>query len=463
MRKKKNTIHREHLKTLLAGVLSVCLVLGLAALPDPAYAVSTVSPYTGGTYTHNARFDNCVIANGVDVSYWQNADSDWVAAKAAGIDYAILRVTYSGGLTRSLSLGIDSKFAGFYANCKNAGIMTGVYVFSQAKDAEEAVREADFAVQRLKALGIGPGDLQLPVYMDYEFYGGILGRLHGLTRANATEAAVAFCSRIASYGYQPGIYASLTFFNGYIDTGRLGSNVDIWCAQYNTSCGLATNYSKWQYSSGGKVEGLKNLAGLSGRIDMDFWYLDRRSDISPAASINLSGDISYSGGPVRPTVTVTSGGRTLRQGVDYVCGYINNINQGAAAYVYVKGIGSYSGYKIVPFQVGGVLVQNSPSGGSSFVTGTSIASLTGGSRSFTVRVKKKSAKKVNGYELRYSRKKSMANAVTKTIGKKNARTSKTVKNLKKNKKYYVQVRAFQYINGMTYYSDWSKSKKVKTR
>ena len=33
---------------------------------------------------------------------------------------------------------------------------------------KEAIKEADFAVKRLKSLGIGPKDLALPVYMDYD-------------------------------------------------------------------------------------------------------------------------------------------------------------------------------------------------------------------------------------------------------------------------------------------------------
>ena len=41
--------------------------------------------------------------------------------------------------------------------------------------------------------------------------------------------------------------------------------------------------------------------------------------------------------------------------------------------------------------------------------------------------------------------------------------SKTVKNLKAKKKYYVQIRAYKTISGKTYYSAWSAVKAVKTR
>lgn len=40
---------------------------------------------------------------------------------------------------------------------------------------------------------------------------------------------------------------------------------------------------------------------------------------------------------------------------------------------------------------------------------------------------------------------------------------KTVKNLKKNKKYYVCVRAYKFVNGKKVYGKWSKVKSVKTK
>ena len=56
----------------------------------------------------------------------------------------------------------------------------------------------------------------------------------------------------------------------------------------------------------------------------------------------------------------------------------------------------------------------------------------------------------------------MSKAKTVTV-KKNTATSKSVKKLKANKKYYVQVRTYAKAGNGTYYSDWSKAKSVKTR
>ena len=336
----------------LAMTLCLSLIVGMA-VTEPAYAFTGNSPFIGGAYNHNARFTGNVVANGVDVSWWQSDKSNWSQAKAAGVDYTIIRVTYTGTSPKNFKMAVDSRFANHYSKAKAAGVMTGVYVFSQAKNADEGRKEAQFAVARLKALGIGPKDLDLPVYFDYEFNSRLTAK--NLTKANGTAAANAFCSVIRSNGYQPGIYANLTFFRNYLDVSKIGNDVDMWCAQYYSSCGLGSRYSKWQYTSSGKINGILNSVGLwKSSVDCNFWYLDPRSQLSSGAVVSGgTGTFDYTGGPIKPGVKVTRGGSTLREGVDYKVGYLNNVKPGTA-YVYVKGIGSYSGYKLVPFTIKGV-------------------------------------------------------------------------------------------------------------
>ncbi len=61
-----------------------------------------------------------------------------------------------------------------------------------------------------------------------------------------------------------------------------------------------------------------------------------------------------------------------------------------------------------------------------------------------------------GYQIKYSLKKNMKSAKTKTI----AKTSVNLTKLKKGKTYYIQARAFSEYNGTKYYSKWSAKKKV---
>lgn len=74
----------------------------------------------------------------------------------------------------------------------------------------------------------------------------------------------------------------------------------------------------------------------------------------------------------------------------------------------------------------------------------------------------KKLSKVSGYQIRYSQKSSMKSSKSvKAAGAK--KKSVTLKNLKKKKKYYIQVRAYQRVNGKMYYGNWSGKKSVKAK
>lgn len=68
----------------------------------------------------------------------------------------------------------------------------------------------------------------------------------------------------------------------------------------------------------------------------------------------------------------------------------------------------------------------------------------------------------SGYQIRYSRKKSMKSAVMKTV-KGQSKSSKTLKKLSRRKKYYIQVRAYKKSEGKTVYGKWSAKNFFKTK
>ena len=73
-----------------------------------------------------------------------------------------------------------------------------------------------------------------------------------------------------------------------------------------------------------------------------------------------------------------------------------------------------------------------------------------------IKIKFSKIKKAQGYEICYSTKKSFKKSVTKRVKK----TTVTLKNLKKRKTYYVKVRGYKVIEGKTYYSKYSKVKRI---
>ncbi len=94
------------------------------------------------------------------------------------------------------------------------------------------------------------------------------------------------------------------------------------------------------------------------------------------------------------------------------------------------------------------------------VAGTKIKSIKAKKKSLKITWKK--VKGVSGYKLQYSLKKNLSKGKI-IIIKKASTTSKTIKGLKKKKKYYVRIRAFRKVSGKTYYSVWSGKKSKKTK
>lgn len=363
----KNSINRcnQTIKRIAASALSVCLIAtGIVTAPAPAYAASdftTITPFDNtqygkgsddNKYTHNGAYAGDLIVNGVDVSWWQDNDSNWVKAKKEGVDFAILRVSYTS-LSSPFRTVADTHFYTHYKKLREAGTdLIGVYAYSQAKSENEAASEASFAVKRLKSLGIGPEDLELPVYMDYEFGGGRLSPSMSMT--TATKCAKAFCEVIRNAGYKPGIYASTNFYKNYINLNSLGSDVDIWCAQYYYKNTLSPVYTKWQYSSTATIDKiLSTSTGKTGGTDVDFWYVDMARNPSSGFRIYGNTHMTYTGKPVKPSLEVYYGNRLLTEGKDYTISGITNIAlTNGEAYAYVMGIGKYSGYAVVPFSIG---------------------------------------------------------------------------------------------------------------
>ena len=89
---------------------------------------------------------------------------------------------------------------------------------------------------------------------------------------------------------------------------------------------------------------------------------------------------------------------------------------------------------------------------------------TAGNKTITVKWAKIS-KQAKGYEIQYSTSSKFTKKTTKTVKVGSYKTTtKTIKKLKSNKKYYVRVRAYKNVKGKTYCSKkWSSKKVVKVK
>ncbi len=329
-----------------AALMSLVLAVTMTVSPIQADASTKASPFTGTIYNHNENFDNCIIVNGVDVSTYQNT-IDWAKAKADGVDFAIIRIGYRGYGAEG-NMAEDNYFVRNIEAAKAAGVMVGVYFFSQALNTLEARAEAKYTLKLL-----GDYELDLPIFMDYEFSPVSSGRFTSgtISKITATANVRAFCEYIEENGHEAGLYANLNFLNKTVNGESLGEDYPIWVAQYYSTCNYKNDYTYWQYSSSGTVD------GISGRSDVNFWYLnrdtERTSENSLAdASVTLS-TTRYpyvAGTAYTPSVTVYHNGVQLIEGVDYKVRYVKNAQAGTA-YAMVIGMGVYTDYKLASFTI----------------------------------------------------------------------------------------------------------------
>lgn len=96
-----------------------------------------------------------VVENGIDVSKYQGA-IDWQAVAQSGVSFAFIKV----GSTKS---GIDPYFSYNMLAAQQAGIKTGVYIYSYAKSVEEAAVEAQFVLSAIQDFQVS-----YPVVWDVE-------------------------------------------------------------------------------------------------------------------------------------------------------------------------------------------------------------------------------------------------------------------------------------------------------
>lgn len=194
---------------------------------------------------------------GIDVSTWQD-DIDWAKVKASGVDFVFVRLGFRG--YGSGKLVLDNMYHRHMQGALAAGLKVGVYFFTQAINAQEAVEEASMCLQYVSGYNIS-----YPIAIDIE-WAASNARTNSLTNAQRTEICRAFCETIRNAGYTPCVYANKNYFTTMLNTSQLEQYV-IWLAHYTDQTNYSRRYDIWQYTSTASVP------GVSGGVDMNISYL----------------------------------------------------------------------------------------------------------------------------------------------------------------------------------------------
>ncbi len=179
---------------------------------------------------------------GIDVSHHQK-EIDWEKVKSDGVDFVIIRCGY--GVE-----GEDRYWFRNIAECERLGIPYGVYLYSHATTTELAKQEAERVLKMVEDC-----NLSYPIFYDMED--------NSTKDADLTAIANTFCKTIQKAGYPVGIYSGKNWWNTYLSDPSL-SKWYRWVAQWNTACDYLGDYTIWQYTSKGHVD------GIEGNVDLNY-------------------------------------------------------------------------------------------------------------------------------------------------------------------------------------------------
>lgn len=215
-----------------------------------------------GEFTYVDDDGNVISHKGIDVSEYQGK-IDWEKVAEDGVEFAIMRAYYRGyGTGRLVEDGkIDDNLQGAI----DAGVKVGVYVFSQAINEEEAVEEAQSAIDKLSEYTTGG----VPIVMDIERVSGANTRMEELSVEERTDVVIAFCETVKAAGYIPVVYFNTEMGGLYVDLPRL-EEYRKWYAFYGDWLYFPYKYDMWQYTDSGKVNGIGGSVDMNMALDM-FW------------------------------------------------------------------------------------------------------------------------------------------------------------------------------------------------
>lgn len=255
------------------GVLCALMILGtvLALVlrepdtPAPTEPTETTLPMPSENplgvmdFGYSGQYLTCLTRPsllGIDVSTHQK-QIDWRQVKAAGIQFAMLRIGYRG--TDLGGLYADEMLRDYYAGARAAGLKVGGYFFSQATTEEEARQEAALALELTQGM-----QLDLPIVYDWEDTGPD-SRVAQMDAKTVTDCALAFCQAITDGGRQTMVYFNPQAARERLELERL-TDYDFWLAMYSDEMTFEYQVDMWQYTCTGTVP------GIEGNVDINLFF-----------------------------------------------------------------------------------------------------------------------------------------------------------------------------------------------
>lgn len=181
-------------------------------------------------------------ANVVDVSEWQPTSIDWANLKANSVKAVVVRIGH--GVTR------DEHAADHITNATKAGLIVHAYHYYEGVDGE-----LQYSVNNAKSLNIQPN-----VYYFLDMEGTIAGSWPSIFES--------FRKQWSAYGWNTGLYCSLSNYAKFDDATLVKQGVYRWIAAWGSN--QPSNADMWQYDSktglGGYTSALDKDVDIAGKL-----------------------------------------------------------------------------------------------------------------------------------------------------------------------------------------------------
>lgn len=218
-----------------------------------------------GRKTYSDPNGRVTALQGIDVSEFQGEEIDWNKVKESGIEFAVVRIGYRA-YGESGELVPDAMYETNIKGASEAGLIVGVYFFSQAVNETEAKEEAEFVLEMIESYKIHG-----PVVYDTEEIKWDSARTDNNTVQDFTDCCKMFCDTVQKAGYAPMIYSNMKWMAFSLEMDQL-TEYDFWYADYYDIPQCPYDFAIWKYSENGVVP------GINSNVDLNLWFQEDKKE-----------------------------------------------------------------------------------------------------------------------------------------------------------------------------------------
>ena len=203
------------------------------------------------------------VSLGIDVASHQHPGGvaiNWRLVRSSGVHFVLIKATEGAG--RAMTASTNSWFTADWRGAQTAGLLRGAYHYARPRlPASTAVSDAKRFVAVINSAGHGRGELA-PV-LDLEETGGLSPK----ALSNWTATWLSEVTLLT--GRRPIIYSGKGFWTSYLGNTSRFASYPLWIAHHTAAVqpaalpGSWKSWSFWQYSSTGRIAGIKTAVDLS--------------------------------------------------------------------------------------------------------------------------------------------------------------------------------------------------------